>query len=263
MDGLPGRMRSVNAAVLGSPGAAAALPVASALGKKGSETDVVQFNAKDGDRSLTVLVPARYPERVQGLAFCLASSDVVLLSVEAVDRTLGEQVVAADALAPERGMLLLRNYVTREQVAPLLRNTRLAAWEILEDPPLPDLRERLLDVSSPPRPGPTKVVIDQHFNVKGVGTVALGIVARGEVRRHQDLTVHPTERVAQVRSIQVHDTDVDVAPAGSRVGLALKGVESDELDRGFVLAPKDAARSAAPGDSLRFRARVPPFFKQG
>ncbi len=77
--------------------------------------------------------------------------------------------------------------------------------------------------------------VDHHFNVKGVGTVVLGFVARGEIKRHDVLKALPGKKEAQVRSIQKHDDDFENALPGDRVGLALKGIDADELDRGFVL----------------------------
>jgi selenocysteine-specific translation elongation factor len=41
--------------------------------------------------------------------------------------------------------------------------------------------------------------------------------------------------MAQVRSIQKHDDDFDTAETGNRVGLALKNIEADQLERGMVL----------------------------
>ena len=38
-----------------------------------------------------------------------------------------------------------------------------------------------------------------------------------------------------VRSIQKHDEDFDRAGVGERTGIALKGVEVDDLDRGTIL----------------------------
>ena len=44
----------------------------------------------------------------------------------------------------------------------------------------------------------------------------------------------------RVRSVQVHDRDVDVAEAGQRVAVALPSVERSELGRGDVLVERDS-----------------------
>lgn len=77
--------------------------------------------------------------------------------------------------------------------------------------------------------------MDHAFNVKGTGTVVLGTVVQGAVRRHDALRALPGEKAAQVRSIQKHDDDFESAFEGDRVGLALKGVQPEDLDRGALL----------------------------
>ena len=79
------------------------------------------------------------------------------------------------------------------------------------------------------------VPIDHHYNVKGVGVVVLGCVAQGLIKKHDTLKVLPTEKSAQIRSIQKHDDDAENAVAGDRVGLSLKNIDAEDLDRGYVL----------------------------
>jgi selenocysteine-specific translation elongation factor len=45
----------------------------------------------------------------------------------------------------------------------------------------------------------------------------------------------PGVKKAQVRSIQKHDEEFDSAVEGERVGLALKNIEVEDVDRGTVL----------------------------
>ena len=46
----------------------------------------------------------------------------------------------------------------------------------------------------------------------------------------------------------MQDTDYDEAPAGSRVGLALKGMTVDDLKRGYVICPSNTVQT---GSELR------------
>jgi selenocysteine-specific translation elongation factor len=77
--------------------------------------------------------------------------------------------------------------------------------------------------------------IDSHFNVKGVGTVILGSVIDGYFRKHDKMTVFPIKREVILKSIQKLDLDAADGVKGDHVGLALRGIESDELDRGYVV----------------------------
>ena len=64
------------------------------------------------------------------------------------------------------------------------------------------------------------VPIDQHFNVKGIGLVAIGYVQSGSVSVHDELHLLPAEGPGTVKSLQVMDDDVSEAVAGDRVGIA-------------------------------------------
>ena len=159
----------------------------------------------------------------------------------------GESMVMLHSAGVDKGYIVLRNYIVPEQLAPLVKGTVLEGYEHIEDDAIA-IRERLLEDAR--RWGrtaedvPGAVPIDHFFNVKGVGTVILGMVARGVIRRHDTLTALPGEHTAQVRSIQKHDDDFDMAAAGDRVGLALKNITVDELDRGMVLSADPDLRKA-------------------
>jgi len=60
-----------------------------------------------------------------------------------------------------------------------------------------------------------------------------------------------------VRSIQLHDDDVDQAGPGDRAGLALKGIEAEEIERGMVLTADPAVTSAG---TLTGRASIIPYW---
>ncbi|MDO5846208.1 MAG: EF-Tu/IF-2/RF-3 family GTPase, partial [Methanocorpusculum sp.] len=92
-----------------------------------------------------------------------------------------------------------------------------------------------------PKDGAVGVVpIDHHFNVRGVGTVILGCVADGWIKKHDKMRVEPTTKTCQIRSVQKHDDDFAFAYAGDRVGCALKDIEAEDLDRGYVLTTDPA-----------------------
>jgi selenocysteine-specific translation elongation factor len=95
--------------------------------------------------------------------------------------------------------------------------------------------------------------VDHFFNVRGIGTVVLGSVAEGALRKHDELMVLPGDKVAQVRSIQKHDADYDCAGVGDRTGIALKGVEVEDLDRGTILTSDKSIKKAS---SISARAEI-------
>lgn len=226
-------MGNLNVAVLGSKN------FASAVGKKGTVTDMTFYDHKAGGDSFTLIEPSKYPEKLSSLFYSVAMSEFGILVVEKIDSFLGETIVMADTLGLDRGWIVLRNYIQPEQLRPLLAGTCLEGYELREDDPI-KLREELIALakSQAKQPGEGtcgSCPVDSHFNVRGVGTVVLGSVVDGWFRKHDKMTVFPLGREVVLKSIQKHDIDADDGVKGDHVGLALRGIESDELDRGFVV----------------------------
>ncbi|MFO7618624.1 MAG: EF-Tu/IF-2/RF-3 family GTPase [Thermoplasmata archaeon] len=211
--------------------------LASALGKKGTESDMTMYNHKQGDKAISVVCPTRYPDKLAPLLYSLYLGSEVFMVIDRLDRTIGEEIVACDVMGKSKGTIFLDNFITPDQVKPLLKGTNLESWKIVEGLGNPnEMREGLMARDAVSIPGPTRVSIDQSFPVKGLGTVCLGIVDQGVVKKHQEVTIYPTGKKSQVRSIQVHDNDVSEAGSGNRVGLAMKGVEPEDIGRGTILA---------------------------
>lgn len=231
-------MGNLNTAVIGEKG------YGSNIGKKGTSTDITFYNLKRGHDTVTIVEPSRYPDKFSSLFFALSEADVVILVVNEIDAAFGEVVLTADALGKRSGIIILKNYHTEDEIRPFLEGTVTAGYKINGDDTI-KLRETLVEMAAKKGQnaqvdnGEGYVPIDHFFNVKGVGTVILGTVMSGIIRKHDDLRAYPTEKKAHVRSIQKHDDDFDEAAAGDRVGLALKNITTDELDRGYVLSSAD------------------------
>lgn len=86
--------------------------------------------------------------------------------------------------------------------------------------------------------------VDHSFNVKGVGAVVLGMVADGEISKHDNVKVLPGSKMAQIRSIQKHDDEFECAGKGDRVGLAVKNIEVEDVERGTVLTSDASVKTS-------------------
>lgn len=229
-------MSNLTVAVLAPP------DYAKDLGKKGTSSDITFYNLKKGDATVTFIEPTRYPEKLSSLFYTVSIADQVVLVVHEINAAFGECVLMLQCSGKSHGFLILKNYISLDQIAPLIKGTVLEHYEVIEED-IVGLREKLLDISvkrtahqkTHTSGGKGVVPVDAHFNVKGVGVVVLGFVAQGLIKKHDILRLLPTEKTAQVRSIQKHDDDAEYAISGDRVGLALKNIESEDLDRGFVL----------------------------
>ena len=127
-----------------------------------------------------------------------------------------------------------------DTVVPILA-TSAVTGEGLDD--LDALLERLPGTADPPD-GEFAMYVDRSYNVTGVGAVASGTVKSGRVETGDELRLGPMQdgsfREVEVRSIEMHYHRVDEARAGRIVGIALKGVEERDVERGMVLLPRDA-----------------------
>jgi selenocysteine-specific translation elongation factor len=219
------------------------------LGKKGTSTDITLYNTKRGDDTVTLIEPTRHPERLAPLFYATSLSKTAVVVVDELSAVLGECLVMLQCVNIAEGYFVLRNFITRDKIQPLIKGTLLENFEFVEDDPAL-LREKLLAQAAQTKVKieqcnelPGTVPVDHSFNVKGVGAVVLGIVANGDISKHDSVKVLPGAKTAQVRSIQKHDDEFDCAHQGDRVGLAMKNVEVEDLERGTVLTTDSAVLS--------------------
>jgi selenocysteine-specific translation elongation factor len=241
--------RAITIALVGTPG------VAVELGKKGTSSDLTLYNAVRDGHAVTVVEPTQFPEKFPPLLFALAMADRAVFVVSALTREIAE--TAATLPMFDLPMeILLGPSVGVEELRKAFRGSPLETAPARPLDPV-KLRAEVDGWEAPLRAGPVMVPIDHAFPVKGVGAVALGVVRQGTLKAHDKLRLYPTETEVEARSVQVHDVDVREATTGERVGVALKGVEADQLSRGQVLAPPGSltvasALSGSPLEKSRY-----------
>jgi len=209
------------------------------LGKKSTATDIILYDFKRGADSVTFIEPTKYPERLSPLFYAVTMAEKAVIIVDELNSTFGECLVMLQCSNVKGGYFILRNYLTKDRIEPLIRDTCLEKFEFVEDNPTL-LRERLISEAAQQKPETEEddagiVPLDHAFNVKGVGTVVLGTIANGKIMKHDTMQVLPSGKTTQVRSIQKQDNEFDLAYQGERVGLALRNIEFEDLERGTVL----------------------------
>lgn len=220
-------MPSINIAVLGEDAEIRA-GAAQALGKKGTADDISFYHTVFQGKIITVIDPLAYPVKFPVLLQALDLSDVALVVADKPSPILGEIIVALDILK------MKSVFLSSFDLKPLLAQTSLKDSTVFSG--IQEAREFLFAKESTYTEGDTLVHLDHCFEVKGVGTVALGIVKRGEIGVHDRITAYPAGKEIEVKSIQKNDEDVNSAGCGDRVGLALKNVKAGEITRGTVLS---------------------------
>ena len=229
-------MGNLTVAVLGKLG------YSSTLGKKGTSTDITLYNLKKGEDTVTFVEPTRYPDRLAPLFYACSLAKKAIVVIDELNAIIGETLVMLQCCGVSSGYFVLRNYISQDKIEPLVKGTPLENYEFIADDPTV-IKEALIveaikmqqSTSLNGEQTSGTVPVDHAFNVKGVGAVILGVVTDGVIQKHGSLNVIPGTKTTHPRSIQKHDDEFDSAYEGDRVGLALKNVKVDEVERGTVL----------------------------
>ncbi len=196
------------------------------IGKKGSVNGITFYNRKQDDNTIVALAPTSLEEKFYSVAEAMLIADQIVLSTANVDKSFGEMLIACSLLGKH-------TIITKDNdVNNLLANGTMRDYELVDRQGVVD---RILAFKPQAEQKGTRVDVDKAFPVKGIGTVALGIVKSGRVRVHDKLK-HTSGKDVEVRSMQSQDVDIGEAEYGTRVGIALKGIEHDEMDKGDLLA---------------------------
>ena|SRR3989338_6791029 len=223
------------------------IELARKLGKKGTENDIAIFNHGSSEGVFTYICPNS--EKIQPLLQTLHMIDLPVLVVKELTKEIGEMLLAIDEMDFETGFI-----ITDLDLSSLIKGTSLERFKKIEEN---QLREELSKVIIERKEESLILPIDNYFNVKSVGTVILGIMKSGSLKKHDRLLVEPLGKEVVVKGIQSQDRDIEQAGAGMRIGLSLKGIDADELKRGFVIC-----NSMKKSNIIKISFRKSKFFRQ-
>jgi len=85
---------------------------------------------------------------------------------------------------------------------------------------------------------PFLMAIEDVFSIAGRGTVATGRIERGVIRQNEEVElvgIKPTTKMIAV-SIEMFNKILDEGMAGDNVGILLRGLKKEDVERGQVLA---------------------------
>jgi len=116
---------------------------------------------------------------------------------------------------------------------------------------------------------PFLMPIEDVFSIKGRGTVATGRVEQGVVKVNEEVEIvgiRPTTK-SVVTGVEMFKKNLDQGQAGDNVGVLLRGIERDDIERGQVLAKPGSITPHTEFDSEVYiltkeeGGRHTPFFK--
>ena len=216
--------------------------IAAFIGKKGSEESLVFYNRKIDNDVVVVLYPLNDEAKLHyAIAESMLLANQIIISTESIDKVFGEVIVAA-SLLDKHVIILNENDVSSLLANGILKNYTLSSRE--------DLLGKITSTKNVKESGIPRVDVDHAFPVKGIGTVVLGIVTSGVVKVH-DILYSTSGKQVSVKSIQSQDVDIQQAGEGTRVGLALKGAEPDDIGKGDLLLSRQMQKSKNASASIK------------
>jgi len=136
---------------------------------------------------------------------------------------------------------LLSKYEFPGDDVPIIRGSALKALE--GDANYTKTIDELMDALDSYIPEPKRdidkpflMAVEDVFSIKGRGTVATGRIERGKVKVNEEVEIvgiHPTRKTV-VTGVEMFRKLLDEGVAGDNVGLLLRGIEKDDIERGQV-----------------------------
>ncbi|WOF16568.1 translation elongation factor EF-1 subunit alpha [Methanoplanus sp. FWC-SCC4] len=111
----------------------------------------------------------------------------------------------------------------------------------------PTVLEALNDLVSPELPTalPFRLPIQDVYTISGIGTVPVGRVETGVMKKGMKVSFMPANKDGEIKSIEMHHEEIPEALPGDNVGFNVRGVGKNDIRRGDVCGPADAPPSVA------------------
>jgi elongation factor Tu len=142
---------------------------------------------------------------------------------------------------------LLSSYDFPGDDIPIIKGSALAATEStstdINDPAFAPILE-LMDAVDSYIPEPERALdkpllmsVEDVFTISGRGTVATGRIERGIVKTGEEIEITGIRETARttVTGVEMFRKTLDQGQAGDNVGLLLRGLKRDEIERGQVI----------------------------
>jgi elongation factor 1-alpha len=97
----------------------------------------------------------------------------------------------------------------------------------------------LLELPAKPTNKPLRIPIQDVYSITGIGTVPVGRVETGILKPGQNLIFMPSNKTAEVKSIEMHHTQIPTAEPGDNIGINVRGISKTDVHRGDVAGPAD------------------------
>ncbi len=111
----------------------------------------------------------------------------------------------------------------------------------------PTVLEALNALVEPEKPTnlPLRLPIQDVYSISGIGTVPVGRVETGVMKKGMKVSFMPSNKVGEVKTIEMHHEEIPEAVPGDNVGFNVRGIGKGDIRRGDVCGPVDAPPTVA------------------
>lgn len=221
------------------------------------ELGFTYFDLPSGQRAGIIDVPG-HEKFIKSMLAGVIGIDIVLLVVAAdegiMPQTL-EHLAILDLLGIKKGFVVLTKSdlvdeewieLVEEEVNEEIKGTFLENSPIIRvsstkaigiDKVIELIDNYTLELDEKDYKDMSRLPVDRVFSISGFGTIVTGTLLSGQFKVGEEIQIYPGDKKARIRSLQVHDQDVDLAYGGQRVAINLAGTKKDDIHRGSMIAP--------------------------
>ncbi len=103
----------------------------------------------------------------------------------------------------------------------------------------------MMKVPEKPVQLPLRIPVQDVYSITGVGTVPVGRVETGKLKKGDKVIFNPPGKVGEVKSIEMHHEEIPEALPGDNIGWNVRGISRNELRRGDVCGHPDSPPTVA------------------
>ena len=114
--------------------------------------------------------------------------------------------------------------------------------------------QALDNLAAPEKPVslPLRIPIQDVYSITGVGTVPVGRVETGVMKKGENVIFEPAGASGEVKSIEMHHETFETAEPGDNIGFNVRGVGKNDIKRGDVAGTTQNPPSVA----KEFKAQI-------
>jgi elongation factor 1-alpha len=149
------------------------------------------------------------------------------------------QLIKIVGYKPENTSFIPMSAFVGDNIAKLSENT---PW--YKGPTVLDALNALVEPEKPTEL-PLRLPIQDVYSISGIGTVPVGRVETGVMKKGMKVGFMPSNKSGEVKTIEMHHEEIPQAVPGDNVGFNVRGIGKGDIRRGDVCGPVDAPPTVA------------------